>query len=213
MYFNVFKRVVKKAFIEDIISNDITVKVKNISVEEKLIIYLTEDEIKKLNNTECKMNPEIKRAFLFACFTGLRFSDLNNLQHKSIKGDKIEKIQKKTKTPEYFPLPETAQELLKNHSSNILPHSEAFVFNLPSKAYYNTILKAWFKTAGIDKRASSHIARHTYACWAIKRGIDIFTLSKLMGHRNLKTTLRYAKVDDSTMIDAVTKFPNWEVAL
>jgi integrase/recombinase XerD len=67
-------------------------------------------------------------------------------------------------------------------------------------------LKEWLKKAGINRKITFHCARHTYATVLLTKNIDIYTVSKMMGHRNLKTTQIYANVIDQRKIDAVKIF-------
>ena len=69
---------------------------------------------------------------------------------------------------------------------------------------YETI-KEWTKKAGIEKHVTFHTSRHTYATWMLSKGIDIYTVSKLLGHKNLRTTEVYAKIIDETKENAVNK--------
>ena len=67
----------------------------------------------------------------------------------------------------------------------------------------NTLLKPWAKAAGIDKRFSFHTSRHTFATMMLTLGADLYTVSKLLGHANVKTTQIYAKIVDSKKVEAV----------
>ena len=168
----------------------------------------------KLANTKC-INDDIKRAFLFACFTGLRFSDLGNLTWEMIHFDgkryKLAFRQKKTRGYEYFPLPETAIKLLFNNQDNIinLPHNR--VFKVHDLNWYNKVLKKWAREAGINKHMSSHVGRHTFATLALSQGVDIYTVSKLLGHKSLNHTQIYAKIIDEKKNEAVDLLPKIEV--
>jgi site-specific recombinase XerD len=212
-YFAILKRVFRKAYRENIISRDITANVDNIKMKPRIREFLELGDVVKLSNTDCKIH-EVKRAFLFACFTGLRFSDLTSLQWKSIKADNLELRQKKTNESVYIPLAETAKKIIfDNVDSKLLQHPENKVFNLPCKKYYNDILKLWFKEAKIQKNASSHVARHTFAVLNITAGNAIYTVSKLMGHRNLRNTEIYSRLIDEKKKEAIDKLPVIEVIL
>ena len=71
----------------------------------------------------------------------------------------------------------------------------------------NNQLQKWVTDAGIGKKITFHCARHTFATLQLSMDTDIYTVSKLLGHRHLKTTEIYAKVIDKKKIDAVKKFP------
>ncbi len=84
---------------------------------------------------------------------------------------------------------------------------ENFVFNLPSDLTINSNLKSWAKKAGINKKVTSHVARHTFATISLTYGGDIYTVSKLLGHTDIKNTQRYAKVIDAVREKTVNSIP------
>jgi len=176
-------------------------------------VYLTHEELTKLSQAKCS-NDEIKKAFLFSCYTGLRFSDLKKLTWEKIKPEngryKLQYRQKKTGGFEYFPLSETPNKLL-NGDSNTINFPNKPVFKIPSIVYYNDVLKKWAKDAGIKKNLSSHVARHTFATLALTNGVDLYTVSKLLGHRDIATTQIYAKIIDKKKEEAVDMLPALEV--
>ncbi|MGN0186878.1 MAG: site-specific integrase [Paludibacteraceae bacterium] len=156
--------------------------------------YLTIDEIRTLANIPCT-TPEIKNAFLFSCFCGLRISDIKALTWQQVvkNGDKIslELVMQKTKIPIYIKLSDAAlQWLPTRHDTN--PH----VFQLPAAPTINRHLKQWTERAHIDKKVTFHTARHTFATTLLTLGADIYTTSKLLGHTDIKTTQIYAKIVD-----------------
>lgn len=210
VYFTALKTVLKKAVKERIIHENPTQYIDTIKTKDVERTYLTIEEIDKLLKTKCP-NDEIKRAFLFACYTGLRFSDLKKLTWEKIQQEngrkKLQYRQKKTGGFEYFPLSDTANKLLLNGESKInLPNKP--LFQLSSIVYYNYILKQWAKNAGINKNLSSHVARHTFATLALSNGVDLYTVSKLLGHRDIATTQIYAKIVDKKKEEAVDMLPS-----
>jgi site-specific recombinase XerD len=78
---------------------------------------------------------------------------------------------------------------------------------LPYISKIGRALNSWIKKANINKHITFHSGRHTYAVNSLTSGVDIFTVSKLLGHRDLKTTLVYAKIVDSKLNEAVNKLP------
>jgi len=213
-YYTALKTVLKKAVKERIIHENPAQYTDSIKINDVERVYLTHEELTKLSRAKCP-NDEVKRAFLFACYTGLRFSDLNKLTWGKIQTDngryKLQYRQKKTGGFEYFPLSETANKLLKDDSS-IINFPNKPVFDLPCRFYYNQILKNWTKNAGINKNLTSHVARHTFATLALSSGADIYTVSKLLGHRDISTTQIYAKIIDKKKEEAVDMLPRLDVS-
>ncbi len=169
-------------------------------------VYLTAEELKKLEATECK-NPYVKQAYLFSCFCGLRISDVQRLRWADVEntaqGLRLAITQKKTKKPLYLPLNEKASTLLPDRESSDL------VFNrLPNISNIDKILKKWAASAGIDKKITFHTARHTFATLLLTMGADLYTTSKLMGHTEVKTTQIYAKIVDEKKASAVNLLNN-----
>ncbi|MGM9745907.1 MAG: site-specific integrase [Paludibacteraceae bacterium] len=171
---------------------------------EKPKTYLTIDELRTLAITPCA-TPEIKNAFLFSCFCGLRISDIKALKWKHIvkNGNKtsLELIMQKTQMPIYIKLSDAAQQWLPAHGDN----NEA-VFRLPAAPTINRHLKRWTETAHIDKKVTFHTARHTFATTLLTLGADIYTTSKLLGHTDIKTTQIYAKIVDKKKDAAIDLF-------
>lgn len=192
-YFTKFKTALKQAFIDEILSTDINSRIKNIKEQETNRTYLTIEELNKLANTECK-NDLLKRASIFSALTGLRFSDVKNLCWKNvyITNDEyyINFIQKKTEGVEYSPISEQAFTLLGERQND----SEKIFNGLKYSAYLNKQLTDWLKDAEITKDITFHSFRHTYATLQLANGTDLFTISKMLGHKNLKTTQIYAKI-------------------
>ncbi|MBL7128509.1 MAG: site-specific integrase [Ignavibacteria bacterium] len=194
-YFNSLKAVLNIAVKEKFIGvNPFTYyrKMRKPDVER---VYLTINELRKLASTESD-RPEIKRAFLFACNTGLRLSDVQNLKWENIRGDKLDYRQQKTQGFEYLPLSSTAQKLIYKDGRKILKMPNEKVFELPSQQTITLALKRWSKIAGITKKITFHTARHTFATVALTRGVDLYTVSKLLGHTDIKNTQIYARVVD-----------------
>jgi site-specific recombinase XerD len=168
--------------------------------------YLTVAEVKQLVKTECTMK-QVKQAFLFSCFTGLRFSDVKALKWSDIRTDSdgkgvIRYRQKKTKKDEYLQLSDEAMKFLPDRTEK--PDSDT-IFILSTNWYTNVVLKSWILSAGIKKHVTFHVGRHTNATLLLSLGVPIETVSKLLGHSAIKTTQIYAKVIDKNKRDAVDK--------
>jgi site-specific recombinase XerD len=81
------------------------------------------------------------------------------------------------------------------------------VFKMPSRATMRYVLKAWLISAALNKRITFHSARHTFATMLLTFGVDIYTVSKLLGHKDIKTTQVYAKLIDLKKDEAIDKLP------
>jgi integrase len=204
-YFQKVKQVLKRAKVEKIISVNPGEFVSNIRMVQTQRVFLEMKELQKLGKTECR-NGEVKRAFLFACWTGLRFSDIKKLTWNEIKNNQIQLKQTKTKNFTYIPLAPTALQLLKKEV-NVINLETSLVFNLPQKWWTNQILKEWCKNAKIKKDISFHTSRHTFATMSLTYGVDLYTVSSLLDHQNIKTTQVYAKIIDKKKEDAVKSLP------
>ncbi len=179
---------------------------KSISGGQRQRTYLTIDEVKRLIATPTRC-VTIKRAFLFACFTGLRISDLSQLRWKDIhtsgKDVSLSIQMKKTRRCVCIPLSTNALRWLPTRRESTK------VFPLPSHlGAVNAPLKTWVRKAGIDKTVTFHTSRHTFATMEITLGADLYVVSKLLGHSSITTTQIYADIVDSKRIEAVRLMDN-----
>jgi len=176
--------------------------------------YLTIDQIKAIEVTPCK-NPAVRIAFLFACFTGLRISDLQALRDGDIQhnGERLEIHYRMQKTQKHQVLVLGAQAVRYLQEARALheyrPAGNDKVFALPSVSHCINVLKVWGNAAGIPFGITTHCARHSFAVLSLQSGVDLYTLSKLMGHADIATTQIYAKMVDSMKTAAMDKLPNW----
>jgi integrase len=166
--------------------------------------YLTIDEVKQLVKTEC-VKPIVKQSFLFSCYSGLRFSDVKALKWGDIQTDSegkkiIRYTQQKTKKNEHLPLSDKALEFLPERGT---AKDTDIIFILSNNGYTNQALKSWVLAAGINKRVTFHVGRHTNATLLLSLGVPIETVSKLLGHSDIQTTQIYAKVIDKNKRAAV----------
>ena len=179
---------------------------------ETLPVHLSIREVRKLSKTPCG-NDQVKQAFLFSCFSGLRYSDVDRLTWDKVKDNYLEFTQTKTGEPERLPLSAQALQILrKQKKAKRSPSIERdipanAVFLLPSQPVVDKHLKKWGKAAQIEKPLSMHKARHSFATIALTSGIDIYTVSKLLGHKNIATTQIYARVVDEKKRRAMNKLP------
>jgi integrase len=166
--------------------------------------FLTLDELNKLVKTNC-YDPMLKRAFLFSCLTGLRKSDITSLIWSELelidKRYAIRFRQQKTKGIETLWISDQAFSLLGEPGK---PEEKVFP-GLKINSYYSKYLFLWLHEAGITKKISFHCARHTFATLQISQSTDLYTVSKMLGHKNIKTTAIYAKVIDKLKQDAADR--------
>jgi len=204
-YFNKFKASLKQAYKDGYFNFDLNSKISPIKQAETQRNFLTIEELNKLVKTECA-NPLMKKAALFSALTGLRFSDINKLvwgELEYIEGNGyfIKFKQQKTKGAEMLPISEQAFNLLGERKQ---PTDKVFE-GLNYSAYENKHLAKWIGLAGIEKDITFHCFRHTFATLQLSKGTDIYTVSKMLGHRELKTTQVYAKIIDQTKREAADK--------
>lgn len=204
-YFNKLKATLKQAYKDGYLSSDLNSKIQPIKQAETQRNFLTIEELNSLVKTECN-NPLMKRAAIFSALTGLRFSDIKNLvwdELEYIKGDGyfIHFKQQKTKGVEMMPISEQAYGLLGKREEATHKVFEGLTYS----AYENKHLAKWIGLAGITKDITFHCFRHTFAPLQLSKGTDIYTVSKMLGHRELKTTQIYAKIIDQTKRDAADK--------
>lgn len=204
-YFNKFKAALKQAVKEGIIRNNPADQVDSIPQGESERAFLTFEELQNILKHECEI-PILKTAFIFSCLTGLRWSDINKLvwseiQHSNDYGWYIRFRQKKTKGAETLPMSDQARELL----GEIGEPEERVFKGLKYSAWHNLKLQQWVMKAGISKTITFHCARHTYATLQLTFGTDLFTVSKLLGHKDIRTTQVYAKIIDEKKMEAANR--------
>lgn len=169
--------------------------------------FLTTSELKKLylnyqdqRRFLTETEQDVMRAFLFSCFTGLRYSDLHSLDASEIFDYKIRKQMHKTGDPVYVPIPLQARLLLPENLKS------GPVFRVVENSHFNRTLRSAAKKLGYYKHVHCHLARHTFATTCITLGIPLPATSKLLGHRKLETTLIYAKFVDTFLDKEMKKF-------
>ena len=165
--------------------------------------YLEIDEVKLLINTECK-NENLKKAFIFSCLTGIRWSDIKRLKYSDIQTDSkgntgLSYIQQKTKNVSYIEISEEATKWIP------IQKDKDTVFILPKNETANKILKEWYSNAGIKKHITFHWSRHTAATLNLTLGVPIEIVSELLGHSKIATTKIYAKIVGEAKREAVNK--------
>ncbi len=200
-YYKNFINVLKRAHKKKLLASNLAEDAVYIKEEETYRDYLTEEELQKLSKTPCTLST-LKRMAFFSVMTGLRFSDIINLEWKNIFQDKSQgyyiklKEQKTGNIQNHF-IPDNAYSLLIKEGT-----TEGKVFQNIKYTQITRPLKEWLDAAGINKKISFHNFRHTYATLQLSKGTDIYTLSRMLGHKNVSTTQIYGKVMDKQKIEA-----------
>jgi site-specific recombinase XerD len=174
-------------------------KVKEVTRE-----FLTELEIQSLMEKEfvSERLELVRDIFVFSCFTGLAYIDVKQLTTDNIvlgiDGDKwINKNRQKTDTNSKIPLLSTAQYIMNKYADYPVNKNKGTILPILSNQKMNAYLKEIATVCGINKELTFHIARHTFATTVtLSNGVPIETVSKMLGHTNLKTTQHYAKILD-----------------
>ncbi|EHH1027379.1 site-specific integrase [Vibrio diabolicus] len=211
-YFNKVRAAINEAHREGIIRDNPLSQVTSIKAKTTKRVYLTLDEVNALAHTECRY-PVLKRAFLFSCATGMRWCDIHRLtwseietfnNHKRIIFDQVKLSHGDAKSLQYLDIPKSAESLLGSPKAS---HERVFK-GLKYSSYINVELLRWALAAGISKHVTFHAGRHTFAVIQLSRGIDIYAVSKLLGHSELKTTEIYADIIEQRRMEAMLTFPD-----
>lgn len=201
-YFSTFRGLLKIAYRDKRIKENVNEFLEKIEYEDARKEYLTHDEVKLLANTPCSI-PVLKNASLFSCMTGLRISDILNLTWNDIvlgadNGYCLQLKTEKTDTETTLPISFEALELCGERG-------KGKVFKGLQRSMVQQPLKNWIKQAGITKKISFHCFRHTFATLQIALGIDIYTVSKMLTHKNVSTTQVYAELVNSKKRESANK--------
>lgn len=205
LYHTKIRSAIVKALRDGLIRRDPMVDATPVRKEEHERTFLTLDELRAITDAPCA-DEAVKRAFLFSCLTGLRKSDVLALRWGDVReeadGYAIAFRQQKTGGMERLAISEQAFRLL-GHRGGDDNHPLAF-----RTAVLHYVLPRWMASAGITRHVTFHCARHTFATLMLTLGTDIYTLSKLLGHRNITTTQVYARVVDKKKREAVSLIPD-----
>lgn len=209
-----FKKVIKYAIEHDIMiknpCTNIVIKVDD-QILKKDVLSL--DEIQQLITThDERQNPEVRRAFIFCLYCGLRYCDVRDLTFANVDySNKLLKFeQSKTKghsasSGVVIPLNDGLLKLIGEPTATQTKDSN--IFALPSYEMCLKSLQRWVKSAGIDKHISWHCARHSFAVNILNNGANIKTVASLLGHSGLKHTEKYTRAIDSLKQDAINSLP------
>jgi integrase len=207
-YYSKVRAALREAYNAKLIRENPSDRVKGVKAAEPNRHYLSLEDLQQLAKTPCEL-PELKKRFLFSCLTGLRWSDIDKLKWSELTynqktGWSIHFTQKKTKQTEFLPISQQAINLLGE-----LKSGDTLVFGkVKYSNWTNLKLREWMLAAEVKKKITFHCGRHTFATLQLAHDTDIYTVSKLLGHKHLKTTEVYTKVIDKRKIDAAERIPS-----
>ncbi len=207
-YIKNFGKIVRICLANGWIERDpfINYKCKIVEVERA---FLSQDEIQTMFNKVLatdRLN-QVKDIFLFSCFTGLAYVDVKKLSRKNIgfgvDGERWIFINRtKTDTRSNIPLLPIASALLEKYEDHPQVVNQEKLLPILSNQKMNSYLKEIADVCEINKELTFHIARHTFATTVtLSNGVPIESVSKMLGHKNLKTTQHYAKILDLKVSD------------
>ena len=209
-YYNKFKAALRQAYEDGYTSRNFANTVKGFAQGETTREHLTHEELQALVNAKCK-HPILKTAFVFSCLTGLRWSDINKLTWSEVR-DEMEETrlvfkQKKTDGQEYQFISPQARMLIGKRKQA----KDSVFQGLKYGAHFNAEILRWCMRAGITKHITFHSARHTHAVLLLENGADIYTVSKVLGHKEIRTTQIYAKIVDKKKKEAAYLIPELQM--
>lgn len=201
-YWSTFRGFLAVAWKDRKLSENVNDYLESIDYEDTHREYLTIEELQDLAATPCVSNT-LKNASLFSCLTGLRFGDIRDLTWDKIEiypdgGHCLRLTTEKTKTSTTLPITEEALALCGTKG-------KGQVFKGLTYALVQKELQGWLEDAGIDKHITFHCFRHTNATLLLSSGTDIYTVSKMLTHRNVTTTQIYTEVMDKDKREAAER--------
>lgn len=214
-YITNFKKIIRIAYANDWISKDpfYNWKARLKTVDRE---FLSKEEIQKLVEKELviKRLDQVKDIFIFSCFTGLAYADVKKLSKNDIvigiDGDRWIKTKRtKTNTRSNIPLLTTAEAILEKYSEHPDVVQSQFLLPVLSNQKMNAYLKEIADVCEINKNLTFHLARHTFATTVtLTNGVPIESVSKMLGHKSLKTTQHYAKILDRKVSEDMQALKN-----
>lgn len=201
-YFSTFRCLLKKAYKEKLLTENVNDFLEYIELEDVEREYLNQEELITLAQTPCESD-ELRKASLFSALTALRYSDVYNLKWENVRqvpslGTCLVFKTQKTKTQSTLPLCDEAVELIGERKTGKL-------FPEFKKSLTGTPLRKWIKDAGITKHITFHCFRHTYATLQMAMNSNPYVVSQALTHKNLGTTLRYTHEVPTALLDTLGK--------
>lgn len=212
-YWKRFKKMVKAATEQGLFNenpcNGIVFKADDGALKKDILSIAEMQQL--INTTYPEQNNEVRRAFIFTLYTGIRFCDIRDLTYENIGYSErlLSFNQNKTQGHSkrswvYIPLNDGLLSLIGKASTD---DPKEKVFKLPSQTMCLKALKSWTKKAGIDKHITWHCGRHSFAVNILNNGANIKTVSSLLGHSSLAITEKYTRAIDRLKEDAINSLP------
>ncbi len=209
-YIKIFHALIKRAMNKGLIYQDpfFDYSYEQVTVRRK---WLSIDEIKLLMKADVKHPTEIfiRDMFIFSTFTGIAYADLENLSYDNIQrqesGDLcITLNRQKTGSFAFIPITDIPQRIINKYKDTPFAGTDGKVFKLCTLANADILLKKIAKAAGINKRLTYHMSRHSFATLCLSMGVPIETVSKMLGHQSIDTTQIYAKITRTKLNEDMT---------
>lgn len=210
-YLKNFKKITRIAINKEWLKKDPFVEIR-FSLKPVDRDFLESHEIEKMMNKEIDIErlAQVRDVFIFCCYTGLAFSDVQQLtaEHISMdaKGNKwIRKPRQKTKNMCNIPLMEVPLNLIEKYKDNPSCQAKGVLLPVLCNQKMNAYIKEIANICGIKKLVSTHTARHTFATYMLTNGVSIESVAKMLGHSDTKMTRHYARILDQTILKEVSR--------
>ena len=210
-YLKNFKKIIRIALANEYITKDPFANIK-FTLDKVYRDFLSMDELQSIINKKFTIErlSQIRDFFIFACFTGLAFSDLQGLKKEHIVYDNdnrpwIRKKRQKTKIMCNIPLHDIPQQVMAKYKDHPICTTSDRILPIISNTKMNAYLKEIMDLCGIDKQVSTHTARHSFATYMLSRGVSINNVADMLGHTDTKMTRHYARILDENIMSDMLK--------
>ena len=203
-YWTKFKKVIKAAVKDGILAqnptDDILVRKDSSGLKKQIV---TKEELQSLIKTECGRD-DVKRAFLFACYTGVGMAEIRKLRWVDLSNKKLKYKRAKNENQVIIDLHDLGRDAAgKKGRLNDLVFKD-----MPSDTTVRKHLRKWVRDANVDKDISFYCGRHTFAILLLNNGASILTVAKCMGHTSTKHTVKYLNYVDELKEKAIMSLPD-----
>lgn len=209
-YMKIFHSLIMRAMNKGLVFQDpfFEYEYEQVTVRRK---WLSVDEIKAMMKSELKNPTEIfvRDMFIFSTFTGISYADLENLTYDNIGRQEdgtlcVTLNRQKTGSLAFIPLTDIPLRIMKKYKDTPFAGTGGKVFKMCTLTNADILLKKIAKKAGIDKRLTYHMSRHSFATLCLSMGVPIETVSKMLGHQSIDTTRIYAKITRTKLNEDMT---------